>query len=75
MGFLINSPGIVQSLARSLGGREVVYEVARTEDGSLEWIETRASGETLTHTTEPNTSALERAMIRVVSWLPIEWIL
>ena len=75
MGFLIDSPGIAKALARTLDGREAVYEVVQTGDGLLAWIETQSSGETATHTTEPNTSALERAMVRVLSWLPIEWIL
>ncbi len=76
MGFVIESP----ALARRLGAMfdrdlpTLAWEVRRSPDGAIEWIETSASGETR-HSVEPGTGPLERATIRALSVLPIEWLL
>lgn len=75
MGFLIESPAIATSLARSLDATEAFYRVVATGDGALNWIETRETGETVRHATEPNTTAIQRAIVRAMGWLPVEWVL
>jgi putative cardiolipin synthase len=51
------------------------YEVRLAADGqSLEWLEQTPAGP-LTHRSSPETGLLRRAWIRVLSVLPIEWML
>jgi putative cardiolipin synthase len=77
MGLVIDSP----SLAQRIGGLfergipERSYEVRLTGDGALYWIERKGSGEELRHDTEPGTTVWKRAAVRLLSMLPIEWLL
>jgi putative cardiolipin synthase len=51
------------------------YEVVLAHDGkALEWIERTAEGE-VRHDTEPKTGWFKRLGVRVMQWLPIEWLL
>lgn len=76
LGFLIESPEIASATARIFQQRvpENAYEVRLGSDGDLQWLE-RRDGEEIVHTTEPGTGLLERVMVRVMSALPIEWLL
>ena len=75
MGFLIESAKIATALARALDGTETFYRVVDASDGALNWIEIRETGEHLTHDHEPNTTAAQRSMVRIMGWLPAEWVL
>jgi len=75
MGFLIESPLIAGALGRSLDGARTFYRVVAAPDGGLNWIERRADGGTVVHSAEPNTSAMQRVMVLVLGWLPVEWML
>jgi cardiolipin synthase C len=75
MGVLVESPRIAVALSQALDARRMVYEVMRSDGGSLIWQEMTPDGEKTTHTTEPNASLIRRALTRAASWLPVEWIL
>ena len=75
MGFLIESPEIATALGRSLDRSEAFYRVTEADSGAIEWIETAQNGATSAYTLEPNTSAVQRGIVRLMSWLPVEWIL
>ncbi len=75
MGFLIESSEIASALSRALDRTDTVYKVEEGADGALQWIEITNTGESITYTTEPGTSAFQRGIVRFLSWLPIEWIL
>lgn len=75
MGFLIESPRIASTLSRSLDNSRFFYRVVQGDDGALNWIETREDGTTIRHAKEPNSTAFERALLRVMGWLPFEWML
>ncbi len=77
MGFLIESPALARTMSQSFDTRMklAAYRVYHAEDGSLTWVEPRADGEDIRYFTEPNTSKLARAVVRVIGWLPIEWLL
>jgi putative cardiolipin synthase len=76
LGFVIESPSLARTLEESfaewLPGQ--AYEVRLDPDGSLVWIE-RRGGEVIRHETEPGTTAVRRAVITLLSHLPIEWLL
>jgi putative cardiolipin synthase len=77
MGLLIESPALAEWLARGFDDAvpNVAYEVHLGADGrGLEWIEQTRSGGTR-YATEPATGTVRRAMVNLLSVLPIEWML
>ena len=76
MGFVIESADIAQQIAQAFdaGLQGSAYRVRLTADGDLEWVEQRGD-EVIVHQTEPGTSFGQRLLIRVLSVLPIEWML
>lgn len=76
MGFVIDSPGMAQALGRTLDEEvlERAYEVRLGDDGKLVWIE-RSGASVTRHDTDPNTSRWQRAGVRLLSILPIDWLL
>ena len=76
MGFVIDSPVMAQRLSSTLqnGVADRAYEVKLAPDGSLFWIE-RKQGAVIRYDTEPGTGFWQRLGVRLMSWLPIEWLL
>jgi putative cardiolipin synthase len=76
MGFVIDSPVMARQLAEALdsGLADRAYEVRLAPDGSLYWLE-QTHGATIRHDTEPGTSFWRRVGVRILSWLPIDWLL
>lgn len=76
MGFVIDSPNMAQELGRTLDEEvpKLAYEVRLGDDGELVWIE-RSGGSVIRHGTDPNTSSWQRAGVRLLSFLPIDWLL
>ena len=76
MGFVIDSPALAQRLGKTLDDSipETAYEVRLDEEGKLYWIE-RSNGKTLRYDQEPGTTMWKRAGVRVLSILPIDWLL
>lgn len=76
LGFIIDSPELAQAIA-DIFATEVparAYEVKLDNKGRLYWQENNR-GEVIIHTTEPGTSGSQRAVIYLLSVLPIEWLL
>jgi putative cardiolipin synthase len=76
MGVVVESPTMAQQLANSFKQNmtDRAYQVKLAPDGSLYWIGTQ-KGVVTRYDTEPGTSFLERVGIKVLSWLPIDWLL
>jgi putative cardiolipin synthase len=76
IGLLIDSPSLAKQLeaAFDTGLSSVAYEVRLNEAGELRWIEHTPTG-VLTLQTEPQTNAFGRAVIRMLSIFPIDWLL
>ncbi|MGE5170487.1 MAG: phospholipase D family protein [Rudaea sp.] len=77
MGLLIDSPELAQRLSSIFDEKvpSVAYAVQPGTDGRcVEWSERTAGGE-VRHTVEPDTSATQRALIHLLSLLPIDWLL
>ncbi|HGG05863.1 MAG TPA: phospholipase D family protein, partial [Aliiroseovarius sp.] len=77
MGFLIESAKLAQTMSTSFDTRMklAAYQVVHAGDGSLNWIERLPDGGQIVHVTEPNTTVLGRALVQIISWLPVEWLL
>lgn len=76
MGFVIDSPALAQRLSDTLanGIGERAYEVRLGTDGELVWIE-RGQGRLIRHDIEPGTGFWKRMGVRLLSLLPIDWLL
>ena len=76
MGFVIDSAALAGELdarlSQAMPGS--AYEVKLEPGGKLVWLERTGQG-VRRHETEPGTSAWKRASVRVLSWLPIDWLL
>ncbi|MHC9237079.1 phospholipase D family protein [Pseudooceanicola sp. 502str34] len=75
MGLLIPSRAMAQGLATVLEEASQYYRVSETAEGRMIWIETRPDGSELVLTKEPESTLMQRAFARLVSWLPVEWML
>jgi putative cardiolipin synthase len=77
MGLVIDSPVLARGLAEGFDTQVplIAYEVRLAPDGrSLQWVERSAVGEKV-FDTEPDTSAMLRLGVGMMSLLPIEWLL
>ncbi|MEG1280903.1 MAG: phospholipase D family protein [Comamonas sp.] len=76
LGFLIHSPVLAQRLAHVMDNEvpRQAYRVFLGEDGGLRW-QGGSDANFPIYEVEPNTNWWSRAMVRVLGWLPIEWLL
>ncbi|HUL61360.1 MAG TPA: phospholipase D family protein [Anaeromyxobacteraceae bacterium] len=76
MGLLVDSRTLAGRLSTIFDGGfpGAAYEVRRAPGGSLEWLDRDPPGERRL-TVEPGTGFLERAWVRFLSILPIDWML
>jgi putative cardiolipin synthase len=76
MGFVIESPKLAKQIATTFHRIVPVnaYELRLSENGELYWIE-RCGEKQVRHDTEPGTSFWQRLGVRILSVLPIEWML
>lgn len=75
MGVLIESPRIAGALAVALDDPSLFYAVTPAARGGIEWRETASDGVMRVHRHEPNASPFRRALVKVGSLLPVEWML
>lgn len=76
LGFVIDSPALASSIEDAFTQRipEQSYQVKLDDQGRLYWLEPTPDGP-VRHDTEPGTSWLTRTGVRLMSLLPIEWLL
>jgi putative cardiolipin synthase len=77
IGVVIEDAELAGAVSRELDQQieQRAYQVVLAQDGeALEWIERTPHGE-VRYDTEPKTSWLKRLGVRVMQWLPIEWLL
>lgn len=76
MGLVIDSPQLAGRLSQTLDQDmpDRAYEVRLDENGKLFWLE-RSNGTTRRHDQEPGTTIWKRTGVRLLSLLPIDWLL
>ncbi len=76
LGFVIDSPTMAQAIADAFENIIPLraYRVRLNDAGALQWVELR-NGEEIVYEQEPRTGFWLRAFVRVLSVLPIEWLL
>ena len=76
LGLVIKHPGLAQQVSGTLDQYlpQMAYHVQLNAQGQLSWTYQQPTPphETLTTTTEPGSSFLQRLTLRILSWLPIE---
>ena len=77
-GFVIDSPRMAADISNA--SRETLatqaYTVRLNDEGRIEWLDRQSSeGAPQVQDHEPQTPVWKRALLRVLSWLPIEWLL
>ena len=75
MGLLIDSTGMAERLSAALDQRNFVYQVQLERDGELAWVQSATDGAETIYSTEPNTTLVQRLLARIISFLPVEWML
>ena len=73
MGFWIESPTLAAAISDALdrGAASTAWQVGLAPDGTLTW-----TGQDGTPTgEEPGTGAIKRAMLALLAWLPVEWMM
>ena len=77
LGLIIDSPRLAEAIGTTFD-RDVpllAYEVKLTASGDLVWVERFPDGPPVAYTSEPHTGIFKRALITVLSVLPIDWLL
>lgn len=76
MGVVIKSPHLADMMQEAFDNdiKLTTYQVKLTEQGQLYWLDRRGDEEQRLDS-EPGTGMLQRSLIRVLGWLPIEWLL
>ena len=72
-GLVVDSPTLARRLSAGLDALypDHAWRVARDAAGGLRWLD----GGPVPATTEPGVGVFRRAAVRVMSWLPIDWLL
>ncbi len=76
LGFVIHSPELARQM-HDVFDVEMPgwsYTLRLSEDGQLEWLDSTVTPPVL-HRREPGSTWWSRGMLRVLSWLPIDWLL
>ena len=73
MGLVIDSPALARQVSPAVDRAypSLAYRVSLAEDGSLRWED----GTGKVYNTDPGSRWFERAIIRIGTWLPIDWLL
>ena len=76
-GFPIASATMAARMSEALRTRMATetLQPELTPEGRMVWKETLPDGTIRIHETEPGTTAWQRAVIRVLGWFPIQWLL
>lgn len=76
MGLLIDSPTLAQGIHRTFDKTVPLraYQVRLGEDGRLRW-HSGVGNPPPVYDTEPNTRWYQRWILRLLGWLPMEWLL
>lgn len=77
MGFLIDSPAMAQTISGAFDNRipEDAYTVSLTPEGELSWTASRPGEAPQSFSSDPHSGVVKRALVVVLGWLPIEWML
>ena len=76
LGFVIESPVLARGLHESLMRRAPLraYEVRLSPQGNTYWLEKNGQA-VVRHDVEPGTTGLQRGLVKLLSFFPVDWLL
>jgi putative cardiolipin synthase len=76
MGFVIDSPSLARQISQAFQSTipDNAYQLGLSSGKELYWIE-HVQGKEVRHDVEPGTTFLQRAILKIISLLPIDWLL
>lgn len=77
MGLLIESPTFALAVMQAVDQvmQRGAYAVRLSPTDMLEWVVQDENGAQIVYTTEPNTTWLDRIMVKIIGVLPVEWMM
>ncbi|MGV8954871.1 MAG: phospholipase D family protein [Cypionkella sp.] len=77
MGLLIESPTFAVAVTQAVDQvmKRGAYALRLSKTNALEWITQDKSGAPIVLTTEPNTTWLDRTLVKIIGVLPVEWMM
>jgi putative cardiolipin synthase len=77
MGLLIESPTFAVAVTQAVDQvmERGAYALRLSPTQALEWVTQDAGGAQIVQTTEPNTTWLDRTLVRIIGVLPLEWMM
>ena len=55
--------------------KETAYELSLNDKGEILWTDYKRDGSTQTHQHDPESTAFQRTILKLISYLPIEWMM
>ena len=77
MGLLIESPTFAVAVTQAVDQvmQRGAYALRLSPTQALEWVTQDAGGAQIVQTTEPNTTWLDRTLVKIIGVLPLEWMM
>ncbi len=77
MGFLIESAAMAKQLKHGFDETlpDIAYRLQLNDNRKIEWLDRSAVDSAHRHHVDPETSLMERAFVKLVGYLPIQWLL
>ncbi|MFM6930825.1 MAG: type VI secretion system ATPase TssH [Novosphingobium sp.] len=77
VGLVIESVELQQQISQNLDHHlpRIAYEVKLNEQRELIWLEQESNGQIKVHQQEPEMTSFQRWMMKLVSYLPFEWMM
>ncbi len=77
VGLVVESEELQQQISQNLDHHlpKIAYEVKLNAQGELIWLEQQVNGQIKIHHQEPEMTAFQRWMMKLVSYLPFEWMM
>lgn len=77
MGVVIDDPQLARDIHQHFQKdlHRQAYKLQLDEKGHITWLEYQSPGDTVEHHKDPNSTALQRMMLTLIGWLPIQKLL
>lgn len=77
LGVVMRDSALAGQMQRYLEAQmpRMAWQVSLDADGRMRWTSVDAAGRPEVHDSEPDTPWYQRGLLRVVAWLPIDWLL
>lgn len=77
VGLVVESDQLQEEISKILDQTldKVAYEVQLDENGELIWLDHQADGTVIKYKTDPQTTRFQRFVMKIVSYLPLEWMM